>query len=168
VLLTDLMDARSICLFCPSRELDSIVQEELTNRSGINPFAKTGKQHFIWEEFAYSKELLHALPEGWPLKYSQLPAHTEPPCPIPGCAGVKTKKKIGLTHYLRHAGKHLPDMGYYFVCPLCGEVSKRLDNLSRHLDVCKALRVKGENGDLNRTRPSESCINDVKRNVFLR
>ena len=88
-----------------------------------------------------------------------MPQRDEPPCPIPGCEGVNSKNN-GRIHYLRHAGMHLPEIGYFFICPFCGEASKRLtDNLLRHLEKCEGRR---------KELPKEEYTDAVKKNIFLR
>lgn len=156
--LEEFLDPLYVCLFCPSEGFDNTVLEELTDQSGIDPFAHSGIKNYIWENMAYSNELFRSLPNTWPNQYSQLPFDRKS-CPQPDCPGVKSKKKPGRNHYLRHATKHIPDVGYFAVCRYCGEVSKRIDNFPRHLNSCNEKPAGVDISEL---------IQATKDNIFIR
>jgi len=95
----DLLGGKEIWLFCPARGFPNDVRQELTLQSGMDPFADSNEEEFIWEEFAYAKQLLKSLPENWPIEYSQRPQEDGPRCPIPNCGmpgSISEKSDISL------------------------------------------------------------------------
>jgi len=81
-------------------------------------------------------------------------------CPIKQADGTKCSYKNKDGHFTRHIQTHLPaEVGFFMLCPACGEPSQRGDNFGRHAKKC-APKVEVQ-------VPQAVLEADAQKNIFL-
>jgi hypothetical protein len=134
----------------------------MLEETGVDMFKRPDLVNFIWKEDAYSDLLLQVLTVRGQSKYLGPPIANH--CPYPGCNWEAKEGNRGVSHYCRHAPVHYGTLGYYTVCPLCGNTINRFDNCKKRFKHCKGIPK--ANGV--RPKPSENLVHRAKKNVFLR
>lgn len=108
----------------------------------FNP-ARTSYAKTIWDlDPLFHKYLRPLLKQyGWTDQEFVLPVQGVESCFYTGPDGAKCQT-VNSGHHGRHMTKHLPDgIGYFFMCPVCKSLVRRVDMFNRHRKSCTKYKT---------------------------